>query len=401
LKILHVLDHSIPLHDGYSFRTRSILKMQRRLGLHTCHVTSTKHGDYLEGVEKVEDFHFYRTKPVGGFMNSIPIFNQFLVIIALKKRILNIIEIEKPDVIHAHSPSLNGMAAMMAAKKFGLPFVYEIRAFWEDAAVDNGSCKEGDFRYKLTRALENKVLKGADAITTICQGLKNDIEKRKITKREVTIIPNAVSLEQFDLIKGKKTDLENSLRLNKCKVLGFIGSFYDYEGLDLLISAMTELIKEDDSFRLLLVGGGVQEQKLKEQVALLSLDDYIIFTGRVPHDTVSDYYSLIDLLVYPRKSMRLTELVTPLKPLEAMAQGKSVLASDVDGHQELITHKINGCLFESDNVKSLTSEVLCIFDDVDLQASMKYEGRKYVEKERNWEKSVNHYLPLYKSLVQN
>ena len=203
-----------------------------------------------------------------------------------------------------------------------------------------------------------------------------------------------------------------------CQVLGFLGSFYGYEGLDLLIAALPEVLIINPKVRLLLVGGGPQEQRLKQQVILLGLEGKVIFTGRVPHNEVGNYYSLVDLLVYPRKKMRLTELVTPLKPLEAMAQGKLVLASDVGGHKELITDNENGFLFEADNMDHLAQRIIDIlsanspsFPDAnspssssalveDLDIIIK-NGRNYVENTRNWKNSVSNYLPLYQEVIDN
>lgn len=399
MKILHVLDHSIPLHDGYSFRTRSILKMQEQLDLTTCSVTSIKQGQTDLSKEDVDGLSFYRTTPQESLLDKLPLINHLATIAPLKQRIEEAVLIEKPDIIQAHSPALNGIAAFQVAKKYNIPFVYEIRAFWEDAAVDNGSCEEGDLRYKLTRMLENYVLKKADAVTTICQGLKDDIEQRKLTKCAVTIIPNAVNIKHFDVIKEKNGELLVSLNLEENKVIGFVGSFYDYEGLDILVTAMQKLVLQDSSYRLLLVGGGVQEAQLKQQVKELGIEKEVIFTGRVPHDQVSLYYSLIDILVYPRKSMRLTELVTPLKPLEAMAQGKLVLASDVGGHRELIEHGKTGCLFKSDCADSLVEEVNTLFEEKELQTALIANGREFVEQVRNWRESVSYYLPLYAKLL--
>ena len=458
MKILHVLDHSIPLHSGYTFRTRSILKEQHKLGLETCHVTSPKHGNDEAEIEHVDGLTFYRSAPTSGLMSKLPLLNQMANIAPMVKRILEVIEIEKPDVIHAHSPALNGLAALKAGRKAGLPVVYEIRAFWEDAAVDHGTCTEGDLRYRLTRKMETHVVKYADAITTICQGLKKDLIGRGFDEDKFTVIANAVNTEQFNIIKEKDQEIEQRLGLGNCQVLGFLGSFYGYEGIELTIAAMPDALAKNPSVRLLLVGGGPQEKNLKQQVSLLGLEGKVIFTGRVPHSEVGRYYSLVDLLVYPRKAMRLTELVTPLKPLEAMAQGKLVLASDVGGHKELITDNENGFLFEADNVEHLSQRIIEILSgsvdprqehsgmtnslhqvrrgmtdsihqdhsgmtDIkpvenvshtgagcvsssskslveDLNQSVIKNGRNYVENVRNWKNSVSNYLPVYKSLTE-
>lgn len=404
MKVLHVFDHSIPLHSGYTFRSRSILKQQHALGIETCHVTSPKHGNDQAEIEEVDGLKFYRSAPISGVMSKLPVLNQMSYIGPMVKRILDVIAIEKPDIIHAHSPALNGLAALRAGRKSGLPVVYEIRAFWEDAAVDHGTCKEDDLRYRLTRKMETHVVKKANAVTTICEGLRGDLINRGFDESKFTVIANAVNIEQFDVItpqdKARNADLAAALELTNCDVLGFLGSFYAYEGLDLAIAAMPAVLAKNANARLLLVGGGPQEQNLKQQVTLLGLEGKVIFTGRVPHSEVGKYYSLVDLLVYPRKPMRLTDLVTPLKPLEAMAQGKPVIASDVGGHKELITDNETGFLFKAGDSIELAERLVELLANENKLNSVLLNGRVYVENVRNWRNSVSNYLPIYKKLTE-
>lgn len=403
MKVLHVFDHSIPLHSGYTFRSRAIIRQQQALGIETCHVTSAKHGNKKIEVEEIEGLKFYRSGPISGLLSKLPLLKQLSYIEPLVKRILEVIAIEKPQVIHAHSPALNGLAALRAAQQSGLPVVYEIRAFWEDAAVDHGYCKERDFRYRLTRAMENYVVKRANAVTTICEGLRDDLINRGFNRNKFTVIANAVNIEQFELItaqdKMNNNGLIESLKLQHCDVLGFLGSFYAYEGLDLVIDAMPSLLARHSNARLLLVGGGPQEAALKAQVEALGLQEKVIFTGRVPHADIGKYYSLVDLLVYPRKSMRLTHLVTPLKPLEAMAQGKAVIASDVGGHKELISDNETGFLFSAGDSQELAQRLVELLADKNKLNSVVHAGRAYVEDVRNWQNSVRNYLPIYDALI--
>ncbi|RVU37612.1 glycosyltransferase, exosortase A system-associated [Rheinheimera riviphila] len=399
MKVLHILDHSIPLHSGYTFRSRAILQQQRAQGIETCHVTSPKHGNPEAGEELVDGLKFYRSAQPQGWMTKVPGLNQLALIKPLTERILQAVAIEKPDVLHAHSPALNGLAALRAAKICGLPVVYEIRAFWEDAAVDHGTCKEGDLRYQLTRQMENYVVKRAAAVTTICEGLRLDLVSRGFAADKFTVIPNAVNIEQFQISNGRDHELEQLLGLQDCLVLGFLGSFYAYEGLDLAIRALPAVIAAQPNVRLLLVGGGPQQQQLQLLTKELDLSDYVIFTGRVPHGSVDRYYSLVDLLIYPRKSMRLTDLVTPLKPLEAMAQGKLVLASDVGGHKELIRDGENGFLFPADNVQAFSDTIIRLTQQSAQWPQVIVQGRNFVEQVRNWRVSVSHYLPLYTQLL--
>ena len=183
------------------------------------------------------------------------------------------------------------------------------------------------------------------------------------------------------------------------RVIGFVGSYYAYEGLDLLVAAMPEIIARVPNAHLLLVGGGPQETNLKAQVRALGMQQLVTFIGRVPHDEVSRYYDLIDVLAYPRHSMRLTELVTPLKPLEAMAQGRLFVASDVGGHRELIRHGENGILFPPGRSDALAAAIAALLAQPQKWPVLKNAGREYVEKVRNWRNSVANYAPVYERLA--
>ena len=398
VRILHILDHSIPLHSGYTFRTRAILNGQRALGWETVHLTGSKQGVASSEIEDVDGLRFYRTSP--GALSRIPILNQWGVIRELRARAESVIEEHQPDLVHAHSPALNGLAAISAARRFALPVVYECRAFWEDAAVDHGTSREWGLRYRITRAMESRVFGKADAVFTICEGLRSDIIQRGIDAQKVTVIPNAVDIEQFGYTSVVDGTLRDELGLGTGPLLGFIGSFYAYEGLDVLVDALPLLREHVPDLRVLLIGGGHEFESLKAQAVKIGVDDMLTFTGRVPHNEVQRYYSLVDALVYPRKSMRLTELVTPLKPLEAMAQGKLVIASDVGGHRELIEDGRNGYLFEADSPLALANCVRTALGSRAQWDNVRQRARKYVEEERCWPVSVKNYVPIYERLTR-
>jgi PEP-CTERM/exosortase A-associated glycosyltransferase len=419
VKILHILDHSIPLHSGYTFRTRAILERQREMGWQTVHVTSAKHelgmdehampanqGEHESACltdrimeEDVDGFHFYRTRRPTGIGSRLPVMSQLTIVRGLAKRVDEVVLREQPDILHAHSPALNGLAALWVGRKRRLPVVYEVRAFWEDAAVDHGTCREGDLRYRMSRALENYILHHADAVTTICDGLRSEIVSRGVTAQRVSVIPNAVDLVRFPVGTSADQGLIEALQLRGKQVLGFVGSFYAYEGLTLLLQALPMILERRPDVRLLLVGGGPQEGELKQLATTLGIADKVVFVGRVPHEKVRDYYDLVDVLVYPRLSMRLTELVTPLKPLEAMAQGKLVAASDVGGHRELIGDGVTGVLFKSGKVEELAIKVIEVLEERYAWPRIKESARRFVEEQRNWRDSVARYENVYQAAI--
>jgi len=279
--------------------------------------------------------------------------------------------------------------------------VYEVRAFWEDAAVDHGTSREGGLRYRLTRGLETYALRRVQHVTTICEGLKKEIVARGISASRVTVIPNAVDVGAFTFGLPADAALKEELGLSGQTVIGFIGSFYAYEGLDLLLEALPLVLREVPDARVLLVGGGPQEAALKEQAQTLAIGDKVVFAGRVAHKDVQRYYSVVDVLAYPRRSMRLTELVTPLKPLEAMAQGHLLVASDVGGHRELIRDGHTGILFRAGDVASLANAILRLLRDHAAWGRIRAEGRRFVEAERTWSSSVARYGEIYLRLARS
>lgn len=397
MRILHILDHSIPLHSGYTFRTAAILREQRALGWETHHLTSPKQGRVVADFEDVDGLRFYRsTVPPAG----PPVINELRQIKATETRLEQLARELRPDILHAHSPVLNVIPALRVGRRLGIPVVYEIRAFWEDAAVDHGTTREGSLRYRLTRGLETWALRRVDHTFTICEGLRKDIVARGIPAGKVTVIPNAVDIEGFQLSGEPDAALKSRLGLDGTTVIGFVGSFYAYEGLDLLLDAAARMMAGRTDLRVLLVGGGPQDENLKAQARRLGIADKVIFTGRVPHGEVSRYYDLIDLLAYPRHSMRLTELVTPLKPLEAMAQGRVFVASDVGGHKELIRDGETGRLFKAGDPEALAETLADMLDHPDRWPAYRAAGRQFVEQVRNWRNSVANYTPVYERLAK-
>ena len=396
MRILHVLDHGLPLHSGYTFRTRAILTAQMARGWSVAAVTGPRQGASDAAFERIDGIDFYRTVPPRALPAPI---GEVAEIAAFARRIDEVVEAFRPDVLHAHSPVLGALAALRVARRRGLPLVYEIRAFWEDAAVGNGTGREGSPRYRATRALETWAVRRADAVAVICEGLRGDLIARGIAPGKITVSPNGVDLGLFGAPGPRDDALAAELGLEG-DTIGFIGSFYDYEGLDDLIAAMPALVAARPKARLLLVGGGPMEQALRAQTAASPAAERIAFVGRVPHDQVERYYGVVDVLAYPRKKMRLTDLVTPLKPLEAMAQGRLVAASDVGGHRELIRDGDTGTLFAADDPVAIAAALAGLLGDRAGWDARRARARAFVEAERNWLSNICRYEPVYQRLVK-
>ncbi len=403
MKILHVFDHSLPLQSGYSYRSLAILRAQRALGWHTTHLTTPRHGVAAgPGTlsQEVDGFVFERT-PAWSNAWARKLGGPFAEMAATTARLDSLVRTQRPDVLHAHSPSLNAHPALKVGRRHGIPVVYELRALWEDAAVSHGSTTIGSLRYHLSRYHENVALRHAAQLTTLCEGMRQELISRGVAPGQVTVIPNAVDAERFAPLVKPHAALQAQLGLQGRWVIGFCGSFYAYEGLELAVRAMPALLAQAPHATLLLVGGGPQEQALRQLTQELKLGDHVLFTGRVPNAEVNDYYSLIDVLVFPRLAMRLTELVTPLKPLEAMAMGLPVVASNVGGHRELMEHGKTGLLFEAGQVQALAAALLGLRANPEQMLNLKRNGRAFVVAERTWARSVQRYGWVYEAALRS
>jgi PEP-CTERM/exosortase A-associated glycosyltransferase len=399
-RVLHVFDVSIPMRAGYTFPSRSILEQQRALGWETFHITSSKQDQptsYLD-VESVDGFEFHRTRP--GVLHLVPLARQYDVIRQLKQRIVEVAKEKKVDLIHAHSPCLIGLAGLSAARQLGIPFAYECRAFWEDASVDTGKIKEHGLQYRAIRKLESKVFSQADPVFCISKGLYGDILDRGVPADRITMIPNAANIDRFQVLTKKDESLNSQLHLKGKFVLGLFGSFYAYEGIDQTIAVLPALLKHNSKVHLLLLGGGNEEANLKEQVKSLNLEASVSFIGRVPHTDIPKYSSLVDAFIFPRRSIRLTNTVRPLKPLEAMAQGRLVIASDVVGREELIEHDKTGFLFNADDLESLIESVKKAMVGGEHAKAIFDNALEFVTTDRNWKAIASRYKAVYKSLVE-
>lgn len=398
MRVLHVLDHSLPLLSGYSTRSHHALRAQLQWSVEPVAVTSPKHGS-AAGVEQIDGVTYYRTPAAASaFADRIPVGRELRLMQRLGARVGEVARQHDCELIHAHSPVLNGIPALWVARRAGIPVIYEIRAFWEDAAVDHGTHREDSARYRLIRAMESWLMRRVDAVGVISAGLATEVAGRGVPTAKIFQIPNGVDTQLFQPAPRNR-ELVQRWGLGEKVVIGFIGSFYRYEGLDVLLRAWAQVAADLPGACVLLIGAGEATASLRDDAKRLGIESRTIFAGSVPHAEVSRCYSVCDVLVYPRKSMRLTELVTPLKPLEAMAAAKAVVASDVGGLRELIRDRDTGMLFPAGDADALARVLTEVVQDSDLRSRLGESARRHVCLEREWRNVVKADLDVYARLI--
>lgn len=312
----------------------------------------------------------------------------------MRNRILQLIDTRPIALIYAHSPALCGLAGLQAARRRGLPFVYEIRAFWEDAAVDQKRTTASSVRYQLSRGLEAYVATRADAVSAIAQPMLRDLRSRGIPAEKLFHVPNGVDANQFSPVE-RDTGLAEKLGLKDDIVFGFFGSLYRYEGIAWLVEALSELRSRGNRFQFVIIGAGEDATPIRDAIQKYHAEEYIRALPRVLHEEIKKYYSVVDVMVFPRLSVRLTEMVTPLKPLEAMSLQKAVLASDVGGQRELLEDEKTGLLFRAGSVVDFCEKAERLVRSAELRKQLGERGREAVLRNWDWKQIALRYQRIY------
>lgn len=396
LRIVHVLDHALPEVSGYSVRSHNVLCAQRALGLDACAVAQSSRvaritEDCVDGVPYV-----LLPRPSTDAPATAAASAQRMVRVAryLHRTVVD----RRVDLLHAHTPSLNGLPALWVAGRCRLPFIYEMRSLWEATAVHRGLISERTLRYRAARALETWLIRRAPALAVISQGLHEEALRRGVPRTRIFGAPNGVDTRRFRPI-APDPELRRRYGLADRLVFGYIGFFVAYEGVDVLLQAFAQTTAALPQARLLLVGDGEQAAALRALAQRLGVESQVIFVGSVPHEEVQRWYSVCDVLVYPRRRSDLTALVTPLKPLEAMAMGKPVVAAAVGGLQELIRDGETGVLCTPDDTAALAAALAALAAAPPRREAIGANARRFVCAERDWSQLAANYERVYRRLV--
>lgn len=397
MRVLHVLHTSLPYICGYAIRSDYIIRYQQEQGIEPAVVTSAQHPNGELMREEINGIRHWRTPMLKG--KPLPALREWQLMRALRKQMEAAIREWRPQLIHAHSPMLVGLPAMAVARAHGLPFVYEVRDLWENASVDRGKFRDGSVLYRLAQQMETRVLAKADAVVTICEKLRDELAPRTGHPDRLAVVGNGVDTNSFQPLAPTQAN-RSRWGLEGKRVIGYVGTFQPYEGLETLIEAMPKIRERQPAAHLLITGSGGEEQRLRARTTELRLDPYITFTGRLPHDEVKDAYALADLMVYPRLLTRTTAITTPLKPLEAMAMGKPVIVSDVPAMHELVRPGETGLLFRAGDSVDLAEKCAQVLSEPARCSELGRGARAWVLAERQWPHLVSRYRAIYASTMR-
>ena len=388
--VLYMLHNALPHHSGgYATRTHGLLTELGRAGWDVDGVTRL---GYPYDMPKMADVPDLPAREVVGEVD----YHHLLTGRQIEKKnpmhgyvsryvdaLLPLARAERPAILHGASNHWNGLAAVTAGRILGIPSVYEVRGLWE---VTRGS-RDPEWgrsdQYKYIARMEADAARGATKVLAITQALKDELVERGVDEDKIVLVPNGVDTERFTPLP-RDEELAEQLGVAGKTVIGYVGTVVDYEGLDLLLEAARALRATREDFHVLIIGDGAKLEELKSSAAEQGLDDVVTFTGRVPHEEVERYYSIIDVTPFPRLPLPVCEMVSPLKPFEAMAMGKAVIASDVAALAEIVTPGVNGLLHTKGSAESLTEQLERVLDDPALASRLGARAREWVIAERDW-----------------
>lgn len=302
----------------------------------------------------------------------------------------------QPAAVIAASAYLSSLPALVAARRLGIPFIYEVRGFWEITRISDDPSLETGALYRMERFLETQIARQADQVLTLTGGMRDELIRRGVAPEKITLCPNSCDPSRFTP-RGRDTELAARLGIPAhVPVIGYIGTFVGYEGLDDLAHACGRLHARGVDFRLMVVGSentGTNERgpiarKIMEIAGAAGFAGKLILPGRVPHHEVEGYYSLIDVAPFPRKPQLVTEMVSPMKPLEALAMEKAVLVSSVQALSEMVLPGQTGLVFDKGNIDSFAEKLALLLADPALRQRLGKAGRDWVWAERTWDRTA-------------
>jgi glycosyltransferase involved in cell wall biosynthesis len=407
-RVLHLVTDALPTTSaGYTIRTHEIALAQREAGLDPHVVTKTGYPvtqGSIDGRRLVvlDGVPYHRLLPwrmpaspsPGPGPSPSPSARGLELAAGLTRRL-------RPSVLHAASNHANARLALALRERYGLPVVYEVRGFWEDTWLSrypDAAERASSELYQRNRDLETRCMLAADLVVTLGEAMREEIAARGVPGEKILIVPNAVSGEFLQPLPDAAT-LREDLGIKPDEyITGVVSSLVPHEGIGTLLGATAILRARGVPVRALIVGDGPERAALQRQAAQAGLAEAAVFTGRVPASKVRQFHALLDIFVVPRTPDRVCQLVTPLKPVEAMASGLCVVTSEVKALTEIVKHEVTGMQTVPQDPVSLADCLEHLIYSPDIRRKLGDNAREWVVGDRTWAHNATRYRDAYTRL---
>jgi PEP-CTERM/exosortase A-associated glycosyltransferase len=394
------MSESLPNIVGYTIRAKYLLEAQASSGHDVFVLTSPNQGgDAVD--ERIGAVEYFRSHYSSSERRLVALgAKQFGFQRSVKRRLTDLVAGGGFDLIHAHTPFTVALPALKVARRHGLPFVYEKRNLWEESARARGKWAGRWPFYQASRMIDTYITRSADAVCVITDALRNSTIHMGVDPARIVVVKNGVDVWKFQPEQPPK-ELRDRCLNGGSIVFGFIGSFFKFEGLPFLIRTFARCVKRYSGMRLVLIGDGEDMEAIRRIVSEEKIENRVWIPGKVPHEHVRDYYAAIDVFVYPRSLSALTELISPLKPLEAMAMERCVVGSDVGGIRDLMKDGETGILYRAGDMDDLASKLSAIAEGKLGHNQIGCRAKEYVERNHQWTVVARSYEDAYRKAIAN
>lgn len=405
-KVFYLLHNSLPYRNGgYAIRTQGLLTA---LSNHGWEISGVTRLGYPQDKESVKRSQVQPMQTIGlvpylrlptrqhGF-GQVPI-KDYLH--HYEKALFDTVVEQKPAILHAASNYMNGVVANSVAKAVGIHSVYEVRGLWELTHASRDPDWAKSEMYQQYQRMETQAAIEADRVITITQALKQTLIDRGVAADKITVIPNAVDSSAFKPMPPNDAIMRR-YRLDGKVVLGFFGTMTSYEGLGDLLFALAQLkLLINTPFHCLFVGDGPEMRTLRHLTKELGMYQNVTFAGRVPHEKIQKYYSVVDIFPFTRKAIPVCEKVSPLKPFEAMAMAKTLVVSSVAALAEIVSHHETGLVYQKGEITDLVEQLRRVIDDAALRQRLGNNARAWVCEQRDWQQVAAGVDAIYTELLE-
>ncbi|MQA95646.1 MAG: glycosyltransferase [Streptosporangiales bacterium] len=399
-RVLHLVTNALPhTNAGYSQRTQRIAAAQRAEGLDPHVVTRAGHPLTSGSLDArrlavVDGVPYHRVLP------WLPPRDAAASVAATAEGAAALVRRLRPEILHAASDHHNAEVALALRARYGIPVVYEVRGFLEESWLsrDPRRTVEAPY-YRHARERETACMTAADLVVTLGEAMREEIVARGVPADRVLVVPNAVD-DGFLEPLPDPGNLRESLGIPaETVVVGATTSCFGYEGLDTLLDAVAELRGRGARVHALIVGDGPELPALRRRAARLGLTEpgavAAHFPGRVNSRDVRRYHAVLDVFTVPRKNDRVCQLVTPLKPVEAMAGGLPVVASQVAAMREIVEPEVTGELIPPDDPVALADRLELLVYSPKRRAELGRAAKARIGTDRTWRTAARRYREAY------
>jgi glycosyltransferase involved in cell wall biosynthesis len=373
-----------------SVHVMGMVKAFRALG-HTVHIVGPPGTDVQSKINDPAKTHKSKDR-FARFFDNIINTDLFPISFEIKEHLYNFFALKKLqqikrrhniDLIYERY-ALNCWAGVSFAKKRNIPIILEV-----NDATGIERVRRHVFE-KNAAIIEKKVFRSADYLFTISSSFKRILVGKGVPQDKIGVLPNAIDAEVFDPDKYSN-EIKDKLKLRNKVVVGYVGQFIYWHGLDLLLSIIPDIVKKIPDVHFLLVGSGEEFKTIKKQVSQMGLVEFVTFTGSVAYESLPYFLKAMDIGVIPDSN----SYGSPMKLFEYMAMEVVPVVPDLGPVKEIVVNGENGMIFKRRNTNDFLTKLLKLMGDREYRERLATHARRTVLGRHTWAHNARAVLNTY------